>query len=79
MAPAALRRALALDDKLGFLAVSLFERFEHRVAADSYEAVFKALKQRNGKEAEFIVKRERSPQGSGRHDYLVRQLLVMNV
>ncbi len=49
------------------------------IAADSYEAVLKALKERNGKEAEFIVKRERSPQGSGRHDYLVRQLLVKNV
>ena len=49
------------------------------VAADSYEAVLKALKGRNGKEVEFIVKHERLPQGRGLYDYLVRRLLVTNV
>ncbi len=49
------------------------------IAADGYEALLKTLKDRDGKEAEFIVKRERPPAGSGEHDYKIKSLLVAHV
>jgi serine protease Do len=49
------------------------------IVCDSYEATLKALGERNGKEAEFIVKRERLPQGSQVYDYKAMQLLVQDV
>ncbi|MGA7325321.1 MAG: trypsin-like peptidase domain-containing protein [Rhodomicrobium sp.] len=49
------------------------------ILAEGFDAVFKTLKDRSGKEAEFVVKRERPPTGSRRYDYLVLQLLVKDV
>jgi serine protease Do len=49
------------------------------IVTNSYETVLKTLTERNGKEAELVVRRERSPQGSGYYDYLVRKLEVKNV
>ena len=49
------------------------------VVAGNYGALLKALKERDGQSAELVVRRERSPAGSGHYDYVIRTMLVQDV
>jgi hypothetical protein len=49
------------------------------IVADSYDVALRTLKERNGKVAEFVVKRKQPPQGSRSFDYLLRQVEVGHV